>query len=50
MANLEGSVGELSFTISIVSKETGEIREIPMVGFLDEDQLKALQSETKEDK
>lgn len=51
MADLNGSAGELSFTISITSKETGETREIPMIGFLDEEQLKALQeSETKEDK
>jgi hypothetical protein len=50
MADLNGSVGELSFTISITSKETGETREIPMVGFLDESQLNILQAETKKEK
>ena len=43
MADLSGVVGEVSFTLSITSKETGETREIPMVGFVNEEQLKALQ-------
>jgi ABC-type molybdate transport system permease subunit len=50
MADLSGVVGEVSFTLSITSKETGETRTIPMVGFVNEEQLKALQAETiKED-
>jgi hypothetical protein len=49
MADLSGVVGEVSFTLSITSKETGETRDIPMVGFVNEEQLKALQAKTKED-
>lgn len=50
MADLSGVVGEVSFTMSITSKATGETRTIPMVGFVNEEQLKALQAETiKED-
>jgi hypothetical protein len=43
MADLSGVVGEVSFTLSITSKETGETRTIPMVGFVNEEQLKDLQ-------
>lgn len=48
MVDLSGAIGELNFTIKITSKETGEVREIPMVGFVDEEQLKAFQAEIKE--
>ena len=49
MADLNGVVGELSFTVSVTSKETGETKTMDMVGFVNEEQLKALQAETKEE-
>ena len=45
MANLQGAVGEVSFTVSVTSKETGETKEFQMSGFVNEEQLKALQAE-----
>lgn len=49
MADLTGSIGELSFTVSITRKETGKTEEYQLVGVIDEEQLKALKNaETKE--
>lgn len=45
MADLQGAVGELSFTLQVTRAETGKVEEYQMVGFLDEDQLKQLQEE-----
>ena len=45
MANLSGIIGEVSFKVSVTSKETGETKAYDMVGFVDEKQLKALQEE-----
>ena len=42
MANLSGQVGELSFTLQITRKETGQTEEVQLVGFLDEQQRDAL--------
>lgn len=44
MANLAGEIGELKFTIQI-TKPTGEVREIEMVGAVNPEQLKQLQAD-----
>lgn len=49
MADLNGVIGEVSFTVSVTSKATGETKTVDMVGFVNEEQLKALQAETKEE-
>ncbi len=47
--NLNGQVGELKFTIQITRKDTGKVEEVELTGFINEEQLKALQAnETKE--
>jgi len=46
--NLNGQVGEVKFTLEITRKETGKVETVEMVGFLDEDQLKALQAQETE--
>ena len=43
MADIKGSVGELSFTIQIKRKETGQIEEYQMVGKITDEQLKELE-------
>ena len=45
MANLKGGFGELSFTVSVTSKETGEVKEYQLSGFVNQEQLEALQAE-----
>lgn len=45
MANLQGQVGELSFTMQITRKDSGKVEEYQMVGFVDEEQLKQLQQD-----
>ena len=40
--NLQGAVGEVSFTVQITRKETGKVEEYQLAGFVNEDQLKAL--------
>lgn len=42
MADLQGQVGELSFTVQITRKDSGKVEEYQMVGYLDEEQLKGL--------
>jgi hypothetical protein len=42
MAELNGSVGELRFTVEITRKETGKVETVELVGFLDEQKLKEL--------
>jgi len=42
MPDLQGSVGELRFSIEIKRKETGVVEHYDMVGYLDEDKLKEL--------
>lgn len=46
--DLSGQVGELRFTVQIARKETGKVEEVEMVGFLDEEKLKALQQQSDE--
>jgi hypothetical protein len=51
MADLQGQVGEMRFTLNITRAATGETEQVEMVGFLNEEQLKMLQAsqpETKE--
>ena len=43
MADLQGQVGELKFTLKVTRKETGLTEEVDMVGFIDEAKLKELQ-------
>ena len=43
MADLQGQVGELKFTLQVTRKETGLTEEVDMVGFIDEAKLKELQ-------
>lgn len=45
MSDLNGVVGEVSFTVSVTSKATGETKTVDMVGFVDEKILKELQAE-----
>lgn len=45
MADLQGQVGEVSFTVQITRKETGQVEEYQMTGFVNEEQLKQLQAE-----
>lgn len=45
MSNLSGQVGELGLTIQITRKETGQVEEYQLRGFVDEAQFKALQQE-----
>lgn len=42
MAELNGQVGEVRFTLEITRKETGKVETVEMVGFLDEQKLKEL--------
>lgn len=44
MINLNGSQGELRFTLQITRKETGKVEEVELVGFVDEEKLKELQN------
>ena len=40
---LQGAVGELTFKVQVKRAATGEVEEHTLVGFLDEEQLKAFQ-------
>lgn len=42
MADLQGQVGELSFTVQVTRKETGKVEEYQLTGFVNEEQLKEL--------
>jgi len=44
MIELQGSVGELRMTVQITRKDTGKVEQVELVGYLDEDKLKELQS------
>jgi hypothetical protein len=44
MIALQGSVGELRFTVEIKRKDTGKVEQYELIGFLDEDKLKELQN------
>jgi len=44
MIELQGSVGELRMTVQIMRKDTGKVEQVELVGYLDEDKLKELQS------
>jgi len=48
MPELNGQPGEMSFTLQITRAATGEVEEYQMVGFLDPEQLKQLETEQKE--
>ena len=45
MIELGGKVGEVAMTLQITRKETGKTEEVQLVGYLNEEQLKALQAE-----
>ena len=45
MIELGGKVGEVVMTLQITRKETGKTEEVQLVGYLDEEQLKALEAE-----
>lgn len=40
---LQGAVGELTFKVNITRADTGKVEEHTLIGFLDEEQLKAFQ-------
>ncbi len=42
MADLQGQIGELSFTVQITRKDSGQVEHYQMVGYLDEEQLKEI--------
>lgn len=42
MADLQGHVGELSFTVQITRKDSGQVEHYQMVGYLNEEQLKEI--------
>ena len=44
MTALSGQMGELRFTVEIKRKDTGKVEQVELVGYLDEDKLKELQS------
>ena len=44
MPELSGQIGELRFTVEIKRKDTGKVEQYELVGFIDEDKLKELQS------
>ncbi len=48
MTELSGQPGELHMTLQIIRKETGKVEEVELIGFLDPDQLKQLETEQKE--
>lgn len=43
MADLQGKIGELKFTLQVTRKETGLTEEVEMIGFIDDEKLKELQ-------
>ena len=50
MIELGGKVGEVAMTLQITRKDTGKVEEVQLVGFINEDQLKALQAEQSKEK
>lgn len=44
MSNLNGTTGELNFTVQIKRKETGKIEEFKITGFLDKTKLEEMQN------
>lgn len=44
MSNLSGDVGELSFTVQIIRKATGQVEEHQLVGRITAEQVEALQT------
>ena len=44
---LNGQAGELHMTLQITRKETGKVEEVELIGYLDPDQLKKLETEQK---
>jgi hypothetical protein len=44
MIALNGQMGELRMTVQITRKDTGKVEQVELVGYLDEDKLKELQS------
>ena len=47
--NIQGQAGELHMTLQIKRKETGETEEIELVGYLDPEQLKQLETEQQKE-
>lgn len=45
MADLQGAIGEVSFTIQVKRKDTGVVEEYQAVGFVNEEQLEQLKAE-----
>jgi hypothetical protein len=45
MSNIAGKVGELRFTVQVTRAETGKVEDYELVGFIDPEQLKAIQEE-----
>lgn len=43
MSNLSGQVGELTFTIEIKRKETGQVEQYELTGKITDEQLKELE-------
>lgn len=43
MADLQGKIGELKFTLQVTRKETGLTEEVEMIGFIDDEKLQELQ-------
>ncbi|MFA6040542.1 MAG: hypothetical protein WC733_03485 [Methylophilus sp.] len=43
MSNLNGQMGELSFTVTVKRKETGKEETYNLVGYVDEEKLKEIQ-------
>lgn len=44
MPELQGAIGEVGITLQITRAETGKTEEVELVGFVNEEQLKALQA------
>lgn len=49
MSDLQGQVGELSFTVQITRKETGKVEEYKMVGAIDAEQLKTIEQQQQKE-
>lgn len=43
MVDLAGTVGELRFNVEITRADTGKVEVVELVGYIDEEKLKALQ-------
>lgn len=49
MSSLMGQAGELSFTVQITRKETGQVDEFQLIGQITPEQVEQLLTEQKED-